>query len=259
MTDGSLRVTLVQEASSTEAGANLATLGRLGAAGAFQDTDLVVLPEAFQRDFGNPGGSLAPYAEPLDGPFASALTELATTHGVHVLGGMFEQRPDDLPFNTLVLAAPGGDRVTYRKHYLYDSFGYRESDALSPGDDAPVTLTLNGLRLGLMTCYDLRFPEWARAMAGVDALIVPAAWVAGEGKVEHWRTLLRARAIENVCYCVGVGQPGPRYTGHSLVADPMGVVEVQAGTDAAVVRATLRSDVVEESRRRNPSLENRRT
>ena len=85
-----------------------------------------------------------------------------------------------------------------------------------------------------MTCYDLRFPELARALteAGAEALVVPAAWVAGERKVEHWRTLLRARAIENTVWVVGVGQPGPRYTGHSLVVAPDGDVVVEAGEDA---------------------------
>ena len=85
-----------------------------------------------------------------------------------------------------------------------------------------------------MTCYDLRFPELARALvvAGAEALVVPAAWVAGERKVEHWRTLLRARAIENTVWVVGVGQPGPRYTGHSMVVAPDGDVVLEAGEDA---------------------------
>ena len=89
-----------------------------------------------------------------------------------------------------------------------------------------------------MTCYDLRFPELARALRsqGAEALVVPAAWVAGERKVEHWRTLLRARAIENTVWVVGVGQPGPRYTGHSIVVAPDGDVVVEAGEDGRRAR-----------------------
>ena len=93
-----------------------------------------------------------------------------------------------------------------------------------------------------MTCYDLRFPELARALtvAGAEALLVPAAWVAGERKVEHWRTLLRARAIENTVWVVGVGQPGPRYSGHSIVVAPDGDVVVEAGEDADRARRRAR-------------------
>ena len=111
-----------------------------------------------------------------------------------------------------------------------------------------------------MTCYDLRFPELARALvvAGAEALVVPAAWVAGERKVEHWRTLLRARAIENTVWVVGVGQPGPRYTGHSMVVSPEGDVVVEAGTEPAVLDAVLDRDAVSAARRTNPSLANRR-
>ncbi len=111
-----------------------------------------------------------------------------------------------------------------------------------------------------MTCYDLRFPELARLLVdhGAEVLVVPAAWVAGPRKVEHWRTLVRARAIENTVFVVAAAQPGPRYTGHSLVVDPLGDVLAEAGEDAAVLRATLDRAVLEEARRTNPSLANRR-
>ena len=84
-----------------------------------------------------------------------------------------------------------------------------------------------------MTCYDLRFPELARLLVdrGAEVLVVPAAWVAGPRKVDHWRTLVRARAIENTVFVVAAGQPGPRYTGHSLVVDPLGDVLAEAGEE----------------------------
>ena len=100
-----------------------------------------------------------------------------------------------------------------------------------PGRWTPVTVELGGITVGVMTCYDLRFPEQARALVdrGAEVLLVPAAWVAGPRKVDHWTTLLRARAIENTVYVVGVGQPGPRYTGHSMVVGPLGDVLVEGG------------------------------
>ena len=258
----SLRVRLVQLASSLDPAENRATLDTL--ADDLPDSperpDLVVLPEAFARDFGQPGSDLAPYAEPLAGPFATAVREVATRTGVAWLAGMFEQADDpERPLNTLVLTQ-GEEVSAYRKIHLYDSFGFLESDIVSPGPVSPARVDVQAFPLGLMTCYDLRFPELARALAelGAEAIVVPAAWVAGDRKVEHWRTLLRARAIENTVWVVGVGQPGPRYTGHSLVVSPHGDVVVEADADSAMLDAVLDRDTVREVRRTNSSLSNRR-
>ena len=223
------------------------------------DADLVVFPEAFARDFGEAGSDVSAYAEPVDGPFARAVAQVAADRGTTVLAGMFETSGDPArPWNTLVMR--GAVSADYRKVHLYDSFGYRESDRLSPGEISAVTVELGGLTLGLMTCYDLRFPEQARALvdAGADVLVVPSAWVAGERKVDHWRTLVRARAIENTAYVVAVGQPGPRYTGHSMVVDPLGDVVVEGGDEATTLHATLHRDVLGQARVTNPSLANRR-
>jgi predicted amidohydrolase len=249
-----MQVVLVQEASSLDPEVNRGRLGTLVPDGA----DLVVLPEAFARDFGDPGSDLAPHAEPLDGPFATEVARVAAEHGTTVVAGMFEQAGERRPFNTLVVR--GAVSADYRKIHLYDSFGYQESRVLSAGDLEPLVLELGGFTVGIMTCYDLRFPELARRLvdAGADLLVVPAAWVAGPRKADHWTTLLRARAIENTAYVVGVGQPGPRYTGHSLVVGPLGDVLVEAGEGPAVLHAELDPAEVVAARRTNPSLANRR-
>ncbi|MGB0099403.1 MAG: nitrilase-related carbon-nitrogen hydrolase, partial [Nocardioides sp.] len=146
--------------------------------------------------------------------------------------------------------------------HLYDSFGYRESDRLTAGPTGSAwpVVDVGGFRIGLMTCYDLRFPEMARALvdAGAEVLVVPAAWVAGPRKVDHWRTLVRARAIENTVFVLAAGQSGPRYSGHSLVVDPLGDVLAEAGENDEVLGAELTRERLEESRRTNPSLANRR-
>lgn len=258
-------MTLVQAASGLDPAANRAALARLVAehAGPDSPADLVVLPEAFARDFGEAGSDLGAYAEPVDGPFGTALAEAATTHRTTVVAGMFETGPDpERPYNTLLVR--GGAAASYRKVHLYDSFGYRESDRLTAGPIEPVVVELGGWRVGLMTCYDLRFPELARALVdrGAEVIVVPAAWVAGPGKVHHWRTLLTARAIENTVYVAAAGQPADRYCGHSLVVDPLGEVVAEAGPGSAerpeVVRAVAERAVLEEARRVNPSLANRR-
>jgi predicted amidohydrolase len=252
-----LGVAVWQHAAALDPAANRAALDEVDPPAA---TDLVVLPEAFARDFGEPGAALAPHAEPVDGPFGRALEATAARSGTTVVAGMFEAAEDpERPYNTLVLTN-GTERTTYRKIHLYDSFGQRESDLVSPGDLRAVTVDLGAARLGLQTCYDLRFPELGRALsaAGATVLVVPAAWVAGPGKVDQWTTLLRARAIENLCWVVAAAQPGPRYSGHSMVVSPTGEVVAEAGEDEAWLHVELDLGLVRESRERNTSLDNRR-
>jgi deaminated glutathione amidase len=252
-----MHVVLLQEASSLDPAENRGRLASLVPEG----SDLVVLPEGFARDFGEPGSDLAPYAEKLDGAFVSEVERVAAERGTTVVAGMFEQTDgtgDTSPYNTVVVR--GGAHVDYRKIHLYDSFGYRESDVLTAGPIEPATFQLDGTTVGLMTCYDLRFPELARRLvdAGAEVVLVPSAWVAGSRKVEHWTTLLRARAIENTVYVVGVGQPGPRYSGHSMVIGPLGDVLVEGGDGAEILTAELDLSAVAAARRTNPSLANRR-
>ena len=256
-----LRVALVQQAAALEPERNRTDLARHTP----EDADLVVFPEAWARDFGEAGSDVAPFAETRDGPFATELGRVAAERRTTVVAGMFERSDDPgRPFNTLLVHGPdGAPRAHYRKVHLYDSFGYRESDRLSAGPvdpPQPALVTVGGWRLGLMTCYDLRFPELARLLvqAGAEVLVVPAAWVAGERKVAHWTTLARARAIENTAYVVAVGQPAPRYSGHSTVVDPQGDVLVEGGPEPAVLRAELDPETLLTARRTNPSLANRR-
>ncbi|GAA3537138.1 hydrolase [Aeromicrobium flavum] len=253
-----MQVTLVQLAADLDPAANRELV--VDSLRTVDGQDLVVLPEAMMHDFGPPEHDLAAAAEPLDGPFVNLLSQQARRLGSTIVAGMFE-RTDDLPYNTLVVLGPDGELVTtYRKIHLYDSFGYRESERLRAADIAPVVIPVGDLSLGLMTCYDLRFPELSRALvdAGAEAFVVPAAWVAGEHKVEHWRTLLRARAIENTVWVAAAGQGGSRYSGHSLVADPWGTIVVEAAGGNEQVTAQMTVDAVRRSREVNPSLANRR-
>lgn len=263
MTWQTLSIALVQEASGLEPADNRALLDKLTPRGA----DLVVFPEAFARDFGSAGSPVGEYAEGPAGPFATELARVADDRGATLVAGMFESSGDPArPYNTLAVRGPAAQPVAgYRKIHLYDSFGYRESDALTGGPPTPTVVTIptddgDGVPTGLMTCYDLRFPELARALvdAGAELIVVPAAWVAGERKVDHWRTLLRARAIENTVYVAAAAQPAPRYCGHSVVIDPLGDVLTEAGAEAEVVTARIGRARLQDARRLNPSLSNRR-
>ncbi|MBA2639192.1 MAG: carbon-nitrogen hydrolase family protein [Nocardioidaceae bacterium] len=224
--------------------------------------DLVVLPEGAMHDFGPVDHDLGAIAEPLDGPFVALLADQAKRLGGVVVGGMFERSDDGTrPYNTLVaLGADGTLQGVSRKAHLYDSFGFRESDKLQPGPLVASVVDVGSLRVGLMCCYDLRFPEYARLLvdAGADTLCVPAAWVRGPLKEDHWTTLLRARAIENTCWVLGAAQTGDIYSGRSQVIDPMGVVVAAAGDEEALVRASLPRQRLDAARRHNPALEQRR-
>lgn len=258
-----MHVRLVQFAAARDHEANLATVTRLlDTPDERRPDDLVVLPEAAMHDFGPPDSALGPIAQPLDGPFVSGLAGLARKHGTAIVAGMFETSDDaERPYNTLVVIDRSGAlQATYRKIHLYDSFGYRESDRMLAGPVSPVVVTVAGLSIGLVTCYDLRFPEHARALvdAGSQVLVVPAAWLAGPLKEDHWETLLRARAIENTVYVAAAGQCGRAYCGRSMVVDPLGVVVASAGSDEGVVTADLTAGRLATARERNPALQHRR-
>jgi predicted amidohydrolase len=123
-----------------------------------------------------------------------------------------------------------------------------------------VLVDVAGVSIGLMNCYDLRFPELARELVrrGAQLLVLPSAWVAGPGKVDHWRTLVKARAIENTVYVAAVGQPGPRYTGHSMVAGPAGELVGELADGDHLLTASIQIARLEQARADNPSLLNRR-
>lgn len=257
-----MRIALHQMSATTDSAENRLAVEKAldGIRGA---VDLVVLPEAVMHDFGAADHDLAAAAETLDGPFCQLLAHHAARLDTTVAAGMFEvgDTPSGLPYNTLVAFGPDGAlRAAYRKVHLYDSFGYLESERLTPGDIRTVTLPVADRTIGLMTCYDLRFPEYSRMLvdAGADLLVVPAAWVSGPLKEDHWITLLRARAIENTVDVIGVGQCGRRYSAGTSAVDPLGIVTAAAGERTHTVYAEVDADRLAQARATNPSLANRR-
>ena len=145
---------------------------------------------------------------------------------------------------------------------------FRESDDVAPGDEL-VIASLAGLRVGFMTCYDIRFPELARALAagGADLLVLPAAWAAGPFKEEHWVTLIRARAIENTIWVAAAGQVpdpaepptrAPTGIGRSMLVDPMGVVKLDLGPAEGLGVGDVEVEQTARVRSVLPCLANRR-
>ncbi|WP_417563589.1 nitrilase-related carbon-nitrogen hydrolase [Microbacterium sp.] len=224
-----MRLALAQIDSSTDLARNLALIGARVDDAAARGAEVVVFPEYAMYEKKVVDGTFADVAQPLVGPFATAVAGLARQHGVAVLAGMVEAHPDGgLPYNTLVGFDRDGTLAgRYRKIHLYDAYGFRESRWISrPDPPEHVVMTLAGARFGVMSCNDLRHPTVAAALseAGADVLAICASWVPGAHKVEQWRTLARARAIENVIVAVGACQAPPVSIGTSLAIDPMGVV-----------------------------------
>jgi predicted amidohydrolase len=162
--------------------------------------------------------------------------------------------------NCLVVINAGGLVASYRKLHLYDAFSMKESDRFIPGNEVPPLVTIDGIRVGLMTCYDVRFPELARRLTldGADLIALPAAWVRGPGKEWHWEVMATARALENTIYVAAVGECGPRNIGCSMLIDPLGVPVVRAGIEPDLLFADISKERIRKARDVLPVLLNRR-
>ena len=258
-----VRLTIGQLSVSADRQANLEAALDVVASAARVHSDLVVLPEyasGYRRSGPSPD-----LAEPLGGSFVATLREAAAHAGVQLITGTLlpsEQDPRRAVNAVVAVGADGALAGAYRKVHLYDAFGSRESDVLEPGpaDAPPLVVPVAGVGFGVLTCYDLRFPESARRLvdAGADVLVVPAAWVDGPLKAMQWRALAVARAIENTAVVVAVGMAGKGVTGRSLVVGPDGVVGLELDERPGIRTVDLDVAQVAAVRTTNPSLANRR-
>jgi len=261
--DGSmsaLTVAVCQFSPTDSRAENRERIARSTADAAARGARLVVFPE-YASYFVEPmDATLAENSETLEGEFVEALSAAASVHDVTIIAGLVESAGERVR-NALVAVDGSGLRAVYRKQHLYDAFGQTESDWIEAGElGAPEVLEVAGLRVGMMTCYDLRFPEVARTLvdAGADIIVVPAEWVRGPLKEHHWTTLLAARAIENTVYVVAADHPAPIGVGHSQIIDPQGVIVAGIGTDEGIAVAELSSDAIARVRETNPVLRLRR-
>ena len=264
---GNLRVAAAQLAAGDDLHSNLEEVGRQVANAAAAGAHLVLFPEATMRRFG-PG--LAEVAEPADGPWATELRNLADRHGVVVAAGMFTPADDGRVHNTLRVV--GGDvDASYHKIHLFDAFGFRESATVAPGHE-PVLISVDGVVVGLTTCYDVRFPGLYTRLAelGAQVICVAASWAAGPGKVDQWRLLTRARSLDSTIFLLAAGQADPTTAGlhpprgapggvgHSAVISPRGEVLGELGPEPGLLVCDLDLAEIPEARQAIPVLANRR-
>jgi len=259
-----MRIALCQLVSSPKKSENLnAAVQAIGEAKR-RGADLALLPEVFMA-FLHPKDptTAAEIAEPVDGPFVSALAAEARAQHLYVGCGLWEQVPGERvrALNTTVLLGPDGRLVlAYRKTHLYDAFGYRESDRIVAGNEPPGVVRTPLGTFGLLVCYELRFPELTRrlALAGAEVLLLPAAWIAGPLKESHWNALIQARAIENTIFVAAANQTGNVCTGRSMLVDPMGVSVVNGGEEAGVIAGDIDLARIARVREKLPVLQHRR-
>lgn len=254
-------IAVAQFAPTADKAGNLSEIEQLARQARARGAGVVLFPE-YSSYFVNPmDDSLATHAEPVDGPFTTRLSDLARELELTIVAGLVESGDAGRVRNAAVAVDASGVIAVYRKQHLYDAFGQRESDWIEAGAlDAPQTFQVGALRLALMTCYDLRFPEAARTLvdAGADVLLVPAEWVRGPLKELHWTTLLAARAIENTVFVAAADHPAPIGVGRSAVLDPQGVVLAGLGSEPGLAVAWLDADAIARTRAVNPALALRR-
>ncbi|MBN8417936.1 MAG: carbon-nitrogen family hydrolase [Verrucomicrobia bacterium] len=233
--------------------ANHAKARQLIASAAPQPGSLIILPETFSTGFSM---NLAVTAEPENGPTEQFLREMAVQYQSCVIGGVVTAASDDRGLNQALALAPDGSVLArYTKNYPFSLGG--ENQAHLAGTDISI-FEWQGLRIAPLICYDLRFPELARSAvrAGAEVLTFIAAWPAK--RIQHWITLLQARAIENLAYVIGVNRCGTdpdfAYTGRSLVVDPHGLVIADAAEQERVVSAKIDPAIVRDWRGQFPAL-----
>ncbi len=255
---GRLRVAAIQhDIVWGDPAANFEHLTPLVAGAAGAGADLVVLTEFFATGFSSDAATLA---EPPGGPTSQFLAEQAEAHGLWICGSFPERTPGfDRPTNRFTLAGPDGALLGYSKMHPFTYAGEHEH---FDGGRELVTFDVNGVRVTPFVCYDLRFADEFWSVAGAtDLYVVVANWPAV--RRTHWQALLRARAIENQAYVVGVNRVGRGggldYVGDSRIVDPMGELLATGAGGEALLVADVDMDNVRSVRQSFPFLRDRRT
>ncbi|MER6202915.1 carbon-nitrogen hydrolase family protein [Streptomyces sp. NPDC001586] len=255
-----LRTALLQSSGVLgDTAQNLKALDEAAAHAAQGGAGLLVTSEMFLTGYALDLQDIPGLAEPADGPSAVAIGEIARRHGIAVLYG-YPERGDGAVFNAAQLIGPDGVRLAnYRKTHLFGCF---EQDAFTPGDTPVVQADLGGLRIGIMICYDVEFPENVRAhaLAGTDLLLVPTAQMHPFQFVAE--QLVPVRAFENQMYIAYVNRTGPEgefeFVGLSCLASPDGVTRTRAGRGEELVFGEADPELLAASRENNPYLRDRR-
>lgn len=261
-------ISIVQMRSSEDKMENLELSVDFIREAAKKKSNLICFPE-FQMAYSPESQSanqLSEIAESVnDGNFITTLRKAAKVNKISIISTIYEKSnngSDNRVYDTVVLIDSKGEiSSVYRKLHLYDALGFKESDKMMAGNmiEKPVKTSVG--KIGLMICYDIRFPEMSRILTvkGANVLVSPSAWVHGVMKEEHWQTLLKARAIENGLYIIAPDQVGNIFSGRSMAVDPFGVVLLDMGNREGMEVVEIDKSRVQKVRELLPLLKNRRT
>jgi deaminated glutathione amidase len=266
-TPGIVKIAGIQMASSPHVSSNLTEAERLIEIAVDQGAKLVVLPEYFAIMGMKDTDKVKVREQEGHGPIQRFLSKTAKKHQIWLIGGSvpLEAKSAKKVRNSCLVFDPSGKLAArYDKIHLFNldlgNEHYHEDDTIEAGDKVVVLDTPIG-RIGLSICYDLRFPELYRAMGKVDLIVIPAAFTDTTGKA-HWETLVRARAIENMCYVLAPAQGGYHISGrethgNSMIVDPWGVVLDRLPRGSGVVIAGINPAYQVSLRKSLPALEHR--
>lgn len=261
-----MKVSVSQFKSAPEVATNLATVTAHIAQAAGQGARVVAFPEASMVAFESDRDALRAHAEQSFATFADGVAKAAAQHGVDVFIGTYAPSMEERSSNVFVHINARGELVgRYEKVHLYDAFSFQESAKnrhapLQPDHGEVYVAEVDGIKFGILNCYDLRFPEIARIAVdkGADVLVYGAGWIAGSLKELHWDTLLRARAIENTCYVMAPCQPPPESVGMSMIVDPSGLTLAGVAVQQGLCSADIDLARLHEVRQVLPCLQHRR-
>jgi deaminated glutathione amidase len=262
------RAAIVQMKSSEEKEHNLAYSVKLINEAAKRKARLICFPE-FQMAYSpaeQKTESLHRIAEKISGNFVSTLSNSARQNKINVVATMYEiintNEKSHKVFDTgIIIDELGKVQSIYRKVHLYDALGFKESKKLLAGSIIEKPSKTSVGNLGLLICYDMRFPEISRILTvyGANILVSPSAWVAGFMKKVHWEVMVKARAIENGVYVLAPNQVGNIYCGHSMAIDPFGATILDMKNRQGIEYIDIDTTKIDTTRRTLPLLMNRRT
>lgn len=263
----SVKVAGIQMASSPQVNSNLIEAERLIALAVAQDAKIVVLPEYFCIMGNKETDKVSVREKADDGPIQKFLAKMARKHKIWLIGGtvpLVSNFPNKVRNSCLVFNDKGEQVARYDKIHLFGldlgAEHYHEENTIESGDSIVVVDTPYG-KIGLSVCYDLRFPELYRAMGEVDIIVIPSAFTETTGKA-HWESLIRARAIENLCYVIAPAQGGYHVSGrethgNSMIVDPWGVILDRLPRGSGIVTANVNRDYQASLRNSLPVLKHK--
>jgi predicted amidohydrolase len=260
-----MKVAVVQFKASTNKETNLKKIINYISKAAQNKATLVAFPEfmMFYTDSSQTPKQLANLAERINGNFVNTIAKTAKQYRIQVIGSFYEKstKKNRVYDTSFVINKTGKVISTYRKIHLYDALGFRESDKMTSGSKITKPVKTSIGKVGMMICYDLRFPEMSRSLAssGSEVLVAPSAWVKGDMKEEHWITINKTRAIENGCYVIAPDQVGNIYCGRSVVVDPYGKILLDMKKKQGIGYVNIELKKIKQIRKVLPLLKNRRT